>query len=125
MPHHGAAIGKLSVGGVFYQAMQWPQRFHGKYLTANPLNHALYSIELRPHGSTFSTHFHERVMWSDDTWFQPVDLVLDVDGSLLVADWYDGNINYQMTYRNRENFDSQRGRIYRITAQRGSKKTYF
>lgn len=124
MPHHGAAIGKLSVGGVFYQATRWPQRFHGKYLTANPLNHALYSIELRPHGSTFSTHFHERVMWSEDTWFQPVDLVLDVDGSLLVADWYDGNINYQMTYRNRENFDSQRGRIYRITAQRGSKESH-
>ena len=122
MPHHGAAIGKLSVGGVFYQAMQWPQRFHGKYLTANPLNHALYSIALRPRGSTFSTHFHERVMWSDDTWFQPVDLALDVDGSLLVADWYDGNINYQMTYRNRENFDSQRGRIYRISARQGAKK---
>ncbi|MBB76798.1 MAG: dehydrogenase [Planctomycetaceae bacterium] len=122
MPHHGAAIGKLSVGGVFYEAAQWPERFHGKYLTANPLNHALYSIELRPRGSTFSTHFHERVMWSDDTWFQPVDLALDVDGALLVADWYDGNINYQMTYRNRENFDSQRGRIYRISVRRDVKE---
>ena len=121
MPHHGAPIGKLSVGGVFYHAARWPKRFHGKYLAANPLNHALYSIEVRPHGSTFSTHFHERLMWSEDPWFQPVDLALDVDGSLLVADWYDGNINYQRTYRDRANFDVQRGRIYRISAASSSR----
>ena len=56
------------------------------------------------------------LMWSDDPWFQPVDLALEADGSLLAADWYDGNINYQRTYRNRDNFDSRRGRIYRISA---------
>ncbi|MCP4191163.1 MAG: c-type cytochrome [Planctomycetaceae bacterium] len=118
MPHEGTDIGKLSVGGIFYQAEQWPERFRNKYLTANPLNHALYTIDVLRRGSTFSTRFQERLMWSDDAWFQPVDLVLDTDGSLLVADWYDGNINYQITYRNRDNFDSKRGRIYRISTNR-------
>ncbi len=116
MPHTGTAIGKLSVGGIFYQAEQWPMRFRNKYITANPLNHALYAIDVRAGGSTFSTHFQERLIWSDDAWFQPVDLALEADGSLLVADWYDGNINYQRTYRDRDNFDSKRGRIYRISA---------
>ncbi len=116
MTHHGTSIGKLSVGGVFYRAQGWPERFHGQYITANPLNHAVYSIEVRPQGSTFATYFREPVLWSDDPWFQPVDLALAPDGSLLVADWYDGNINYQVTYRNRDNFDPERGRIYRITA---------
>ena len=116
MPHEGTDIGKLSVGGIFYQAKQWPERFQDKFITANPLNHALYTIEVLRRGSTFSTRFQERLVWSDDAWFQPVDLVLDTDGSVLVADWYDGNINYQITYRNRDNFDSKRGRIYRISS---------
>ena len=116
MPHEGTDIGKLSVGGIFYQAKQWPERFQDKFITANPLNHALYTIEVLGRGSTFSTRFQERLVWSDDAWFQPVDLVLDTDGSVLVADWYDGNINYQITYRNRDNFDSKRGRIYRISS---------
>lgn len=116
MPHHGESIGKLSVGGIFYDARAWPARFHGKFILANPLNHALYAIELRPQGSTYTTQFQERIMGSRDSWFQPVDLALAPDGSLLVADWYDGNINYQVTYRNRKQFDPERGRIYRITA---------
>jgi putative membrane-bound dehydrogenase-like protein len=117
MPHAGAAIGKLSVGGIFYQAEQWALRFRNKYITANPLNHALYAIDVLDRGSTFSTRFQERLLWSDDVWFQPVDLAMEADGSLLVADWYDGNINYQRTYRDRDNFDSKRGRIYRISAR--------
>ncbi|MDC0936899.1 c-type cytochrome [Pirellulales bacterium] len=116
MPHEGENLGKLSVGGVFYQARQWPARFHDQLITANPLNHAVYAINVLGQGSTFSTRFQERVMWSDDAWFQPVDLALEADGSMLVADWYDGNINYQVTYRNRDNFDPARGRIYRISA---------
>ena len=116
MSHEGTAIGKLSVGGIFYRAELWPERFRGQLVTANPLNHALYAIGLRQQGSTFSTQFCEPVLWSDDPWFQPVDIAMAPDGSLLVADWYDGNINYQITYRNRDNFDPQRGRIYRVTA---------
>ena len=116
MPHTGTAVGKLSVGGIFYQAEQWPTRFRNQLITANPLNHALYAIDLTERGSTFGTRFQERLMWSDDAWFQPVDIVMEADGSLLVADWYDGNINYQRTYRERQNFDAERGRIYRISA---------
>ncbi len=116
MPHAGTAVGKLSVGGIFYQAEQWPGRFRNQFMIANPLNHALYAIDVTRRGSTFSTRFSERLMWSDDAWFQPVDIALDADGSLLVADWYDGNINYQRTYRERQNFDAERGRIYRLSA---------
>jgi len=123
MNHSGTSIGKLSVGGVFYAAEQWPQRFHHKFITANPLNHALYSIDIRPRGSTFTSHFQERLVWSDDPWFQPVDMTIEADGSLLVADWYDGNINYQRTYRNRSNFDPKRGRIYRIVGADSFPKT--
>ena len=117
MPHSGSSIGKLSVGGIFYQAEQWPPKWRNKYITANPLNHALYAIDVQPRGSTFSTKFQERLVWSDDAWFQPVDLALEANGSLLIADWYDGNISYQRTYRDRKNFDAERGRIYRISAK--------
>jgi putative membrane-bound dehydrogenase-like protein len=116
MPHAGTSVGKLSVGGIFYQSEQWPARFRNKFVTANPLNHALYAIDVRPRGSTFTTQFQERLLWSDDAWFQPVDMAIEADGSMLVADWYDGNINYQRTYRDRNNFDSKRGRIYRVSA---------
>ena len=63
MPHEGTDIGKLSVGGFFYQAKQWPERFQDKFITANPLNHALYTIEVLRRGSTFSTRFQERLVW--------------------------------------------------------------
>ena len=114
--HSGANVGKLNVGGVQYRAAQWPEVFHGRWIVANPLNHAVYSLAIEDDGSTYRTRFDGRVVWSDDRWFQPVDMQLGSDGALWIADWYDSNINYQTTYRDREALDTARGRIYRIGA---------
>ncbi len=119
MPHEGTSIGKLSVGGIFYQARSWPQPLHDMFLTTNGLNHAVYIISLPRIGSTYRSRYEGKLLWSDDRWFQPVDLALAPDGSVFVADWYDGNINYQNTLKNMPQFDRQRGRIYRVFA-RGS-----
>ncbi len=47
------------------------------------------------------------------------------DGSVFVADWYDGNINYQNTLKNMPRFDRQRGRIYRVFASGSARANKF
>jgi len=116
MPHEGASIGKLSVGGIFYQARAYPQPLHERFLTTNGLNHAVYIVSLHRLGSTYRSRYEGKLLWSDDRWFQPVDLALAPDGSVFVADWYDSDINYQRTLRNMPRFDRERGRIYRVFA---------
>lgn len=122
MPHEGASIGKLSVGGIIYQADALPPSLRGMFLTTNGLNHAVYIVSLHRLGSTYRSRFEGKVLWSDDRWFQPIDLALAPDGSVFVADWYDSDINYQRTLRNMASFDRKRGRIYRIFAT-GNQRT--
>lgn len=116
MPHEGSSIGKLSVGGIIYQADALPLSLRGMFLTTNGLNHAVYVVSLRRNGSTYRSRYEGRALWSNDRWFQPVDLALAPDGSVFVADWYDSDINYQRTLRNMASFDRKRGRIYRVYA---------
>jgi putative heme-binding domain-containing protein len=51
---------------------------------------------------------------SDDDWFRPVDVCAAPDGSLMVADWYDGGVGGH-AFR-----DQTTGRIYRIANKGGN-----
>ena len=50
---------------------------------------------------------------TEDNYFRPVDVCAGPDGSIFVADWYDGTVGWHA-------FDNpQQGRIYRLTPQGG------
>ena len=68
---------------------------------------------LQRHGAAFRTE-HKILLASDDPWFRPVDVTAAPDGSVFVADWYDGGVGGHAFK------DQTTGRIFRV-APKGDK----
>lgn len=87
--HEGAKGGHVATGGLFYHADAWPDRFRGKYLSGDLLDHSAHWHELTPLGSTFQARQLGDILRANDTWFAPCDMTLGPEGSLYIADWHD------------------------------------
>jgi putative membrane-bound dehydrogenase-like protein len=96
-----------SAGGLVYEETQFPPSYRGALLFCEWGRSVVrYQPEVRGAGfSPLTETVFARGAENDPYGFKPTDLVVDRDGSLLVADWADG----QSPRRGR-------GRIYRITA---------
>ena len=113
MPH--PPVERFTHHFVRYDAAALPPRFRGNLVALDVLHRNLALSEITPVGSTFRTRDLSRPVRSDGDGFSPVDLALAFDGSLLIADWADSNVNH---YRNHEgDMRPSTGRIYRLRAK--------
>jgi putative membrane-bound dehydrogenase-like protein len=96
---------------IIYEGGKIPS-LESRLLGVAPLESYIGATQLIPQGSTFRTEDVGRPVQTSDGFFKPVDIKLAPDGSVVIADWYDFNVNH---YRNHEgNIDPYSGRIYRL-----------
>ena len=100
---------------VVYESDALPDRYRGRLFACNPLHNHVIISRREPVGSTFRTHDEGFAIQSADEWFRPVDIKEGPDGSLYVADWYDGQLAHIDNYQG--GIDHDRGRIYRIRSR--------
>ena len=109
-----AKIGRYTHNFIFYEGGALPQRYRGKLIGIDPMNHYLSLTEAQPRGATFQTRDMDKVVQTDDANFRPVDIKHGPDGAIYVADWRDFQINH---YRNHEGqITPDDGRLYRVRA---------
>ncbi len=94
-------------GIMVYEGGLLPEEFRGAILEAEAGPRVINYFPLQRHGAAFRT-VHKVMLSSDDPWFRPVDVTAAPDGSVFVADWYDGGVGGH-AFR-----DQTTGRIYRV-----------
>jgi putative membrane-bound dehydrogenase-like protein len=100
-------------GITVYEGSLLGASYQGALFEADAGTRQINYFPIERHGSNFRTEY-KVLLSSSDNWFRPVDMTAAPDGSLYVADWYDGGVgghNFQ---------DQDTGRIYRV-APKGSK----
>ncbi|MBX6313334.1 MAG: c-type cytochrome [Isosphaeraceae bacterium] len=100
-------------GVMVYEGDLLPEVYRGAVLEAEAGPRVIYAFPLTRKGAAFRTEILT-LLASEDNWFRPVDVCAAPDGSLLVADWYDGGVGGH-AFR-----DQTTGRIYRV-APKGAK----
>jgi putative membrane-bound dehydrogenase-like protein len=113
MKHKGGGEGHVAVGGFFYWAPEFPERFRGKFIAGDLLGHAVHWNRVVPRGSTFETVHEGDLLKGNDTWFAPTDLTQGPDGAIYVADWHDKRTAHPDPDAD---WDRTNGRIFRIAA---------
>ncbi len=108
---HDRPVPRFSHTMVIYEDGKLGSEFEGRILAPNPLRHDLTLTERRSRGSTYETRDMAPVLTSSDPWFRPVDLEVGPDGAVYLADWYDTRLTHMDP---RDNWDRERGRVYRI-----------
>ncbi|HEX8204123.1 MAG TPA: PVC-type heme-binding CxxCH protein, partial [Isosphaeraceae bacterium] len=100
-------------GVLVYEGELLPKEYVGGILEAEAGPRQINFFPLTRQGAAFRT-VHKVMLASDDPWFRPIDVTCAPDGSVFVADWYDGGVGGH-AFR-----DQTTGRIYRV-APKGSK----
>lgn len=100
---------------VINEASALPARYRGKLFGVEPLHNRIMLSEVMPDRSSFETKDLGPIVSSTDPWFRPVDIKPAPDGSLFVADFYEGKIAH--LGHNDGVIDRDSGRIYRIAAK--------
>jgi putative membrane-bound dehydrogenase-like protein len=112
VPHANFFGGHVSVGGLFYQADQFPPQFRDRYIAADLLGHGVYWHKVDPVGSSFRSEHAGELLRANDTWFAPSDVTLGPDGCIYVADWHDARTAHPDPDAD---WDRSNGRIYRVS----------
>lgn len=97
---------------VLYQSGAIPS-LENHFVGGNSLANKLHALRIETDGSRFRTVEVENPITTDDKWFRPVHATVGPDGALYVSDWYDARITHVDP---RDNWDRDRGRIYRLRA---------
>jgi putative heme-binding domain-containing protein len=98
---------------IVYEGGAIPQ-LEGHLIASMSLTHRVMASRIERDTSTFrTTDLEPPVIDSEDKWFRPVDTRVGPDGAIYVADWYDTRLTHVDP---RDNWDRERGRIYRIQA---------
>jgi putative membrane-bound dehydrogenase-like protein len=100
-------------GIMVYEGGLLPKEYHGCVLEADAGTRQINFFPLTRAGASFRTDY-QVFLGSDDPWFRPIDACAVPDGSVFVADWYDGGVGGH-AFR-----DQTTGRIYRV-APKGKK----
>lgn len=95
-------------GIMVYEGDLLPQEYHGAVLEADAGTRQINHFPLTRQGAAFRTVGGQVLVGSDDPWFRPIDVCAAPDGSVFVADWYDGGVGGH-AFR-----DQTTGRIYRV-----------
>ena len=95
-----------------------PERYQNSLIGVNPLANLVIALTREKNGSSFTTREFSQPVTTSDKWFRPVHCALGPDGAVYVADFYDGRITHLDP---RDNWDRERGRIYRLRPETGWK----
>jgi putative membrane-bound dehydrogenase-like protein len=112
--HRGSGEGHVSVGGLFYLADAFPERFSGRSIAGDLLGHSVHWNELTRRGSTFESRHAGDLLVANDAWFAPTDLTLGPDGAIYVSDWNDKRTAHPDPDAD---WDRSNGRIYAVRAK--------
>jgi putative membrane-bound dehydrogenase-like protein len=118
--HEGVRGGHVSVGGLFYEADAFPERWRGRYLAADLLDHSAHWHEVAPNGSTFRARLGGDLLRANDTWFAPSDMTLGPDGSVYLTDWHDKRTAHPDPDAD---WDRTNGRIYALRAKGAERRS--
>jgi putative membrane-bound dehydrogenase-like protein len=103
-----AGTGNGSPCGVMvYEGGLLPPLYRGALLEAEAGPRVINAFPLKRYGAGFRTE-QKIMLSSEDEWFRPVDVCAAPDGSVFVADWYDGGVGGHAFK------DQTTGRIYRL-----------
>ena len=92
----------------------------GTLVGGNSLASKLHTLNMEPTGSSFKTIEAPNPISTDHKWFRPVHCTAGPDGAIYVSDFYDARITHVDP---RDNWDRERGRIYRLRAADASVRT--
>ena len=112
MPHNWKSP-RFSQSLAFYEDGRLGPLLENKFIAPNALQNRVEITERIPDGSTYRTKDVGTLLETNDRWFRPVDTEIGPDGAIYLADWYDTRLSHQDP---RDNWDKERGRIYRIRA---------
>jgi len=113
-------------GCLIYRGNAMPERFYGNGFTCDPTGNLVHRELVGAKGATFSSRPARdgvEFLASPDEWFRPVNLSDGPDGALYVVDMYRAVIEHpqfmpdELKQRPDLALGTDRGRIYRITAQ--------
>jgi putative heme-binding domain-containing protein len=102
-------------GVMVYEGTLLPKEYQGAVLEAEAGPRVIYAFPLTRRGAAFRTEI-KTLLASDDDWFRPVDVTAAPDGSIFIADWYDGGVGGH-AFR-----DQTTGRIYRVAPKGAATK---
>ncbi|HEV3162771.1 MAG TPA: PVC-type heme-binding CxxCH protein, partial [Isosphaeraceae bacterium] len=100
-------------GIMVYEGHLLPEPYFGGLFEAEAGTRQINFFPITRKGAAFRTE-SKVLLGSNDPWFRPVDMTSAPDGSVFVADWYDGGVGGHQ-FR-----DQTTGRIYRV-APKGHK----
>jgi putative membrane-bound dehydrogenase-like protein len=113
IPYQNFTGGHVTDGGMIYQGTNLPEKFRGKYIANDLLNHSVQWHNIEPWGTTFKASYGGELLTPNDTWFAPSDLTTGPDGAVYVADWHDKRTAHPDPDAD---WDRSNGRVYRISA---------
>jgi putative membrane-bound dehydrogenase-like protein len=114
VPHANFAGGHVSVGGVVYHGDNLPEKYRGKFIAPDLLDHSVHFHDFKRDGSTFRSAHGGDLLRANDTWFASTDFTMGPDGALYVADWHDQRTAHPDPDAE---WDRRNGRVYRISAK--------
>ncbi len=96
-------------GMLIYEGNLLPQKYRGSLILGDAGTNKVTAYPIAPEGAGFSVSGLTLLDGSKkDQWFRPSDVTVAPDGSLFVADWYDGGVGGHGIG------DLKKGRIYRV-----------
>src|SRR5262249_51762247 len=98
-----------------YEGDALPEKYFGRIFGVNPIMKHVVISDRIPVGSTFKTKDVAFAINSADEWFRRVDVKDGPDGTLYVADWYDGQLAHTANYQG--GMDREHGRVWRIKSR--------
>ncbi len=98
---------------VLYESGRIPS-LEGHFVGGNALANKVHALRIVQDGSTFRTVEIENPVKTGDKWFRPVHATVGPDGAIYLSDWYDARITHVDP---RDNWDRDRGRVYRLRAK--------
>lgn len=107
---------KLSQGMAWFERGALPERYNGQLIVARVMQYRVDACALTPDGSNFSAKELAPIVSTQDTRFRPVDVKMGPDGAMYIADWFDGNVTWQVSAE-KYTTDRDTGRIYRLASK--------
>jgi putative heme-binding domain-containing protein len=114
VPHANFQGGHVSVGGVIYHGDNLPEKFRGKFISPDLLDHSVHWHDVTPDGSSYKSAHGGDLLKANDTWFASSDATMGPDGAIYVADFHDQRTAHPDPDAE---WDRSNGRVYRISSK--------